>query len=114
MVPDHDVIGTYAIGGDQPVERLPQQFISAPRGRAANRAQQVIGHDVERSWYIVDTTTSHIGQNAGAIDQNIGVPDRRHAVIGVGGDMHPQLAVGAAIIDRLDPLEALRLLPFFF
>jgi hypothetical protein len=92
-------------GRHQPVQCLPQQFIGTARGRPADGAQQIIGHDMQLARHVIGPAPRHIGHLAGAIDQNVGIPDRGHAVIGIGADMHPHLAVGAGVIDRLHPLR---------
>jgi len=90
-------------GRDEPVERLPQQFVGAPGGGPSDRAQQVVGHQVQFARHVVDPAPGHVGENAGAVDQDVRVPDRRHAVIRIGADVDVDRAVGTGVIDRLDP-----------
>jgi hypothetical protein len=79
-------------GRHQPVERLAEQLIGATRRLPPNRAQQVVGHQVELARHVVNARRA-MSASIERIDQDVRVPDRRHAVVGIGRDVDPQLAV---------------------
>ena len=59
---------------------------------------------MELAGNIVGSSPGHVGKHAGAVDEDVRVPDRRHAVVGIGADVDPELAVGAGVVDRLHTL----------
>ena len=81
----------------QPVERRLQAVIVAQRGAAAGEGQNLIGrrrHQAGRA----QARVARLDDLGGGPDQNVGVPDRRHAMFGDGLDADRDVA--SAEIDR--------------
>jgi len=53
---------------------------------------------------VIEAAPCHVGKDRGAIDKDIGIPDGRHAIVGVSRDMDPSFAVRRGIVDRLHAL----------
>src|SRR3546814_3435741 len=69
----------------------------APARPAPDRPQQVVGRRGQRPGQIVDALLLHPVEDRRGPNQYVGVPYRRHAVGGHRLDLHPRLAVRAAI-----------------
>ena len=83
----------------QSVERCLQPLIVPLRGSAPREGEDLIGrcrHQARRAQACV----ARLNNLAGGPDQNIGVPDRRHAVVGNSFDADRDVARGK--INRAD------------
>ncbi len=87
--------------GAQPLDRPQQLDIVLAAGAAGDALQQLIGRRVDDRPQVVLAGVA-LGHDPGNTpDQDIGIPDRRHAVGRVAVDLDPQLAVRGLIVDRL-------------
>jgi hypothetical protein len=85
----------------QPIERGFESVVIARAGAAADKGEDFVGrcrHQPRR----LQTSVAGFDDLAGSPDQDVGVPDRRHAVLGHGFDTNGDLA--SAEIDGNDAL----------
>src|SRR3546814_1141513 len=75
--------------------------------RISDWSSDVCSSDLERARQVVDALLLHPVEDGRGPNENIRVPYRRHAIGGHRLDLHPRLAVRAAIFDRLEALALL-------
>ena len=91
-------------GGLQPLHRIPKLGVILATGRAPNGFEQVVRLKLQLARDIVGAAVLHVAKDRGRPDENIGVPNGRHAVVLVrlDGDKDPVI-----LIDVLDGLHSL-------
>src|SRR3546814_5678366 len=90
-----------------PYTTLFRSAIVAPARPSPDAPQQVVGGRGERARQVVDALLLHPVEDGRGPNENIRVPYRRHAIGGHRLDLHPRLAVRAAIFDQLEALALL-------
>ncbi len=85
----------------KPVERTDQPLIGAAAGPPANALEQIAWLQPDNGRQIVSPTFAQLVEVGREIDHDVCVPDRRHAIGRVGGDMDADRLIGTGILYRL-------------
>ncbi len=96
------------VGGLQALQSRLQLLIALAAGVPPDRPQQLMGGRVQGGGEIVGASLPGLVQARRGPDQDVGVPDRCNAEQGVAADVDPDVAVGALVLDGLQPFALLQ------
>ena len=88
----------------QPSQPVTQKWVLAATRVAADSFQDVVGLKIERARQVVGARFFQRVERRGCPNEDIGVPDGRHAEFRVGEDVHIDAAIRAHIADGLQAL----------
>ena len=88
-------------GGLKPAKGFAQQLVLVAAGEPPDRFQQVVGLEGQCARQVVLALLAQAVHVRRGPDQDVGVPDGRHAELGVRKYVHEHFAVRADILDGL-------------